>query len=220
MTVLTNLAKINKLANSEYEITVENARLLIRLVASTFRQHLVENGFDRRQITRLTTKLRDAGRRSPPWKTHSSRIPGRPQDGADGNRTNRWLLDPEHKFYSSEVMATLVEVKYYLQCFSMLNTPKLPSESIKTCFGFMMEHDVEPGKYFDPIQMTQIDIKEVLNDARIIQSGHLTPLDRDGKHIPSNTFLMLKRSNQLQGNLTVTELLDLMQGILNSHKRI
>ena len=116
-------------------------------------------------------------------------------------------------------MATLVEIKYYLQCFSMLGCPKLPNND-KTCFGFMMEHDIEPGNYVDPIQKNPIRINEVIADARIIQSGHLTPLDRSGKHEPSNTFLMLKRSNQLQGNLTVTELLDLMQQILHSHKRI
>ncbi|QMU64968.1 MAG: hypothetical protein GKR88_12155 [Flavobacteriaceae bacterium] len=130
------------------------------------------------------------------------------------------MLDSQHKFYATEVMATLVEIKYYLQCFSMLGCPKLPNNDIKTCFGFMMEHDIEPGNYVDPIQKNPIRINEVIADARIIQSGHLTPLDRSGKHEPSNTFLMLKRSNQLQGNLTVTELLDLMQQILHSHKRI
>lgn len=58
---------------------------------------------------------------------------------------------------------------------------------------------------------------EVIADAKIIQSGHIFPLDRGGRHHPSNTFLMLARSNQLQGNLSVEELLDLMKSILEKH---
>lgn len=220
MTLTQKLERIAALAESGYDISVEDVRTLMRLVSQVFRSHLVANELDRRQITRLTIKLRDAGRRSPPWKAHSERVPGRPQDGADGNRINRWLLAPNHKFYADEVTANLVEIKYYLQCLSMTGAPALPNNTIETCFAFMMEHDVRPGEYNDPIQKIAIDLNEVLADAKIIQSGHLHPLDRDGRHEPANTFLMLKRSNQLQGNLTVEELLDLMEQILQSHNRI
>lgn len=220
MTLLTNLSRIQVLARKENNMSVEEVRELMGLISRSFRMHLQDNEFDQRQITRLTTKLRDAGRRSPPWKPHSGRVPGRPQDGADGNRINRWLLDPEHKFYADEITGNLVEIKYYLQCFSMTGTPPLPNDSIKTSFAFLIEHDVAPGLYLDPIQKIPIAINDVLADASIIQSGHIVPLDRDGKHVPNNTFLMLKRSNQLQGNLTVNELLDLMERILHSHNRI
>jgi hypothetical protein len=44
-------------------------------------------------------------------------------------------------------------------------------------------------------------------------------LDRGGKHEPRNAFLMLPRSNQLQGNMTVDELLALMARILERHKQ-
>ena len=220
MTLIIKLDRIQTLAQNEYNISIEDIRILMNLVSRSFKIHLVENGFDNRQITKLTTKLRDAGRRSPPWKAFSSRIPGRPQDGADGNRTNRWLLDSDHKFHANEIMATFVEIKYYLQCLSMEGAPELPNNSIKTCFAFLLDHDVEPGQYLDPIQRIQIPLGEVIVDASIIQSGHLIPLDRNGRHIPINTFLMLKRSNQLQGNLTVNELLDLMYNILNNHNRI
>lgn len=220
MTLVAKLERMHDLASTGYGITVENVRELMTLTSRSFRQHLVDNGFDRRQITRLTTKLRDAGRRSPPWKPHSSIVPGRPQDGADGNRTNRWLLDPQHKFYSTEIMGNLVEIKYFLQCFSFADMPALPSNVIQNSFSFMLEHEVAPGNYVDPIQKLPISINDVLADARIIQSGHINPLDRGGKHQPDNTFLMLKRSNQLQGNLTVDELLELMSNILKSHNKI
>lgn len=220
MTLVSNLARIKVLATKGNGIVVEEVKELMRLVSRSFRMHLLANGFDGRQITRLTTKLRDAGRRSPPWKAYSSRVPGRPQDGADGNRTNRWILDANHKFYADEITSNLVEIKYYLQCLSMENAPPLPNNSIQSCFSFILEHDVTPGQYLDPIQKSPVSLINVIADARIIQSGHLTPLDRGGLHRPSNTFLMLKRSNQLQGNLTVDELLNLMHRILSSHDRI
>jgi hypothetical protein len=220
MSVIINLARIKVLAQHGENISIEDARVLMVLVSRTFRTHLVSNGFSPIQITKLTTKLRDAGRRSPPWKPHSSRVPGRPQDGADGNRTNRWLLDENHKFFASEIMGNLVEIKYYLQCLSMEGAPQLPNDDIKTCFNFLLEHDIEPGKYVDPIQQVPISLVEVLANASVIQSGHFNPLDRGGKHVPSNTFLMLRGSNQLQGNLTVTELLNLMENILRKHDRI
>ena len=220
MTIEEKLERIAELAEAQNNITVENVKIVMKQISDVFRLHLAAHDFDTAQIRKLRTKLRDAGRRSPPWKPHSGRVAGRPQDGADGNRINRWLMDPEHKFYATEVVANLVEIKYYLQCFSMTDCPPLPNDSLKTCFSFMLEHDVTPGEYKDPIQKINISIIEVLANARIIQSGHIHPLDRDGRHEPSNTFLMLHRSNQLQGNLTVDELLDLMESILEQHDRV
>jgi hypothetical protein len=161
--------------------------------------------------------MRDAGRRSPPWKPTSSRVPGRPQDGSDGNRIKRWLLATENKFYAGEIAATLVEVKYYLQLFSMNEAPPLPANTIQNCFNWLIEHEVVPGNYLDPIQLLPISLREAIEDARTIVSGHIHPLDRGGKHEPMNAFLMLNRSNQLQGNLTVKELIDLMTEIVRRH---
>jgi len=178
---------------------------------------LFSSGFPVRDVTRLTTKLRDAGRRSPPWTPHSNRVPGRPQDGADGNRRLRWLFPVDHKFYADEIQATLVEVKYYLQVLSMTNAPYLPENTIQEKFLWLVKHKVAPGEYKDPIQLIPIDLKLILKDLRNLHSGHLVPLDRGGKHEPKNTFLVLARSNQLQGNLTLDELLALMNRIVTLH---
>lgn len=210
--------RIKTLAGLQDQIDETQVRELIRLVSSLFRDLMLAAGHNARQITRLTTKFRDAGRRSAPWKATSSRVPGRPQDGANGNRINRWLLDKSHKFYADEVAATLVEIKYYLQALSMSGAPELPDESLKSAFSWMLEHEIEPGNYVDPIQLVPINIHEVVRDARTIQSGHLIPLDRGGKHEPKNAFLMLPTSNQLQGNQTRDELLALMEEILARHK--
>ena len=210
--------RIKTLAGLQGSIDETQVRELIRLVSGLFRDLMLAAGHDARQITRLTTKFRDAGRRSAPWRATSSRVPGRPQDGANGNRINRWLLDKSHKFYADEVTATLVEIKYYLQALSMSGAPELPDESLKSAFSWILEHKIEPGNYVDPIQLVPINIHDVVRDARTIQSGHLIPLDRGGKHEPKNAFLMLPRSNQLQGNQTRDELLALMEEILARHK--
>lgn len=210
--------RIKQLASLKTQINEVQARELIKLISNLFRDLLLKAGHSPRQITRVTTKFRDAGRRSAPWKPASSKVPGRPQDGADGNRINRWLMDKNHKFYADEITATLVEVKYYLQALSMKGAPELTDESLKSAFSWMLEHKIEPGKYIDPIQLIPIDLNDVVKDARTIQSGHLIPLDRGGKHEPQNAFLMLPRSNQLQGNQTLDELLKLMKEILARHK--
>jgi len=212
---------IKRLAEAKNKITVMQARKLIHLIALIFRESLINDGHDARQILRLTTKFRDAGRRSAPWKPTSSKVPGRPQDGADGNRINRWLLKPDHKFYADEITATLSEIKFYLQALSMDGAPDLPADSIQDCFmDWLIEHPVRPNTYLDPIQLCHISLPDIVKDAKIVQSGHLVPLDRGGRHEPKNSFLMLARSNQLQGNLTKDELIALMEKIIDAHKRL
>lgn len=215
--------RIIKNSNKQSSITPIEARELIVDVSAYFKQEVEKAGlgdlvFVRRQITRISTKFRDAGRRSPPWRPASQIVPGRPQNGSDGNRQARWNFDPAHKFYASEVNATLVEVKYYLQTLSLEGAPAVSDNRIVGAFEWLLGHEISPGSYLDPIQLIQIKFNDFFSDARILQSGHLVPLDRGGKHLPSNAFLMLQRSNQLQGNLTLEELLNLMEGIVRKHK--
>lgn len=209
---------IPHIAEKKLELDEVYARCLIRLISNLFKIRAVAAGYSDRQVTAIMRKLRDAGRRSAPWKPVSSKVPGRPQDGADGNRTNRWLLPVGHKFYATEAIATLVEVKYYLQIFSMVDGPDVSSYNIADIFTpWLVEHSISDGKYCDPVQLTPINFKDFINEPRSLQSGHIHPLDRGGVHHPENTFLMLSRSNQIQGNLTVNELLNLMREIVDKH---
>jgi hypothetical protein len=217
MALQDDITRIKEIAVKQNKISIDEVRELMKLITSIFTELCLDYGYDARQILRVKTKLRDAGRRSPPWKPTSSRVPGRPQDGADGNRILRWKLEVSNKFYADEMTATLTEVKYYLQSLSMNNAPPLPENSIQTSFNWLLEHDVIPGYYLDPIQLIPISLKTIIEDARTIQSGHMYPLDRGGKHEPKNAFLMLARSNQLQGNLTVEELIKLMAEIVKRH---
>jgi hypothetical protein len=219
MTFLEELERIRIIANKQDKISHNEVREIISLVSSIFTTACLDYGYDARQILRVKTKLRDAGRRSPPWKPTSSRVPDRPQAGSDGNRILRWKLKRRHKFYANEMTATLTEVKYYLQLLSMDDAPEFPENTIQECFSWLIEHDIKPGYYLDPIQLIPISLRSIIDDARVIQSGHLYPLDRGGKHEPENAFLMLLRSNQLQGNLTIDELIQLMDEIVKRHKK-
>ena len=133
------IEEINNLASYQYDITVENSRMLIRKLATLlFRATCLSAGIDGQSITKLTTKFRDAGRRYSPWKAASSRAQEGLQTEDDGNRINRWLLDPAHKFYADEVTATLVECKYILQTLSMLNAPELINDNLKHSFTWLL----------------------------------------------------------------------------------
>jgi hypothetical protein len=209
--------RLAQLAEKGQEITAIETREIIKLIPSLFKEHLISNGVDPRKAQALVTKFRDAGRRSAPWKAFSTRIPGRPQDGADGNRINRWLLPKNHKFYADEKTATLVEIKYFLQTLSMEGAPSVPDFAFQKNFKWLVGHDVAPGEYYDPVLLEKVSFAEVVNEPRVITSGHIFPLDRGGTHTPENTFLMLKQSNDLQGNKTLPELLVMIEGILRRH---
>lgn len=194
--------------------TAEDAGQLIKLWARLFRELLIANGVPSRQVTRLTTKFRDAGRRSPPWQPGSETGNRRPQDGEDGNRRTRWLFDEPHKFYADEVTATLTEVRYFLQTLSMQGAPEIPGGRLETEFRVILGHPLRPGMFLDPIQKIPVEFQKFVNNPRYVESGHYVPLGKGGRHTPDNATLMLKDSNRLQADLTLGELLEIMAGIL------
>ena len=192
---------------------------MYRAARGHFRERLRLSGFPAKGVTKLLTKYNDAGPRSAPWRPVSERVPGRPQDGRDGNRINRWELPTDHKFYSTRKNGVLVGIKYILQTLSMDGAPESPDELSQSC-EWLTAHAIGPGHFLDPIQLVGVRLADVIDDPRLITSGHLKPLDRGGRHLPANTSLMLKVSNDLQGNLTIEELLDKIQEILQRHGRI
>lgn len=210
--------ELTNLGNLAHKIKPAEVRQIIEVLPTQFKKHLVASGVDPKKATALSTKFRDAGRRSAPYAAFSKRVPGRPQDGADGNRINRWLLPKDHKYYADEMTATLVEIKYFLQTLSMKNAPEVNNKNFQNAFTWLTGHPVKPGEYLDPITLLVVDFQDFLANPRGITSGHLFPLDRGGKHEPDNTFLMTRESNMLQGNNTLPELLEMIEGISKRHK--
>ena len=213
----SDLVALLRLGAAGPECSEEDVRQMYPAAKGHFRERL--SAFPARSVKALLTKYNDAGPRSAPWRPTSERVPGRPQDGRDGNRINRWKLPEGHKFYSTRRDGVLVGIKYIFQTLSMDGAPESPQE-LSDSYSWLTGHDIGPGQFRDPIQLVGVDIGDVIANPRLITSGHLHPLDRGGRHLPENTSLMLKDSNDLQGNLTVEELLDMIQGILQRHGRI
>lgn len=199
-------------------ISDDEIRQAISIMPKYFRALLARDGHDERESRALTTKFRDAGRRSAPWKAFSSRVAGRPQDGSDGNRISRWLLPLDHKQYATEADASLVEISFYLQALSFKDAPKIQDPEFSRAWGWLTTHEIIPGAYVDPIQVREISMSKVLKTPRMMTSGHIVPLDRGGKHQVGNVFLVLHRSNQMQGNMTLDEFLWLSETIVEKHK--
>jgi hypothetical protein len=214
------VADLAKIGSEGPELPIESVRSAMGLTIGMFRSAALRNDYPPRGTTALTTKFRDAGRRSAPWRPASSKVPGRPQDGADGNRINRWLMEPDHKFYATEKDATLVEIRYFFQALSMADAPDVEGiEKLKT-WEWLSEGPIGTGEYLDPVQLVPINFNDFFDNPRLVTSGHFVPLDRGGRHLPHNTFLTLKISNDLQGNHTVDELLDILNQILEAHRRL
>lgn len=212
------IRRIKQHASQGYGLPEEEVRGFLMDIRELWRTVTRRAGYDENDIKTIQRKFYDAGRRSPPWEATSSRVPGRPQDGSDGNRQKRWLFDEDHKYYASELMATLVEIKFFLQALSMKGAPELPDDQLKTAFDWMLEQPVKPGEYLDPIQRKPIELSTLLNEPTEVESAHLVPLDRGGRHEPDNAVLMLKRSNRIQGNRTVDEMVDILEGIVRKHR--
>lgn len=187
---------------------------LMERAPQVFRELLLAEGVSRSTITRVVTKFRDAGRRSPPTAVYSSIGPGRPQSAADGNRANRWELPSDHKYFAERRTAQLVEVKFYLQALSLRGAPEIEYDRAPSAFMWLLGHYWLPGEYLDPIMRRPIDFDAFMDNPRLLTSGHLFPLARGGYHEPSNAFLMLARSNTLQSDLTFDEFLALIDDIL------
>ncbi len=203
------------------KLRTEEVNELYRASKRVFRYTLRSANFDERGTTALLTKFNDAGPRSAPTAAFSSVVPGRPQSGADGNRINRWLLPEGHKQYATEREARLVGTRFILQALSMQDAPEVPGNALRDDFMWLTGHIIEPGQYDDPVMKIPINFVEMFKDPRIVTSGHIVPLSHDGGfHTIENTFLQLKKSNDLQGDNTVDELLEMMQGILMRHGKI
>lgn len=210
--LVRTLIELGELGDAMTDADVD---LLMEIMPQLFRAMCREAGYEEAQIRAVITKFRDAGRRSPPTAAASSRGPGLPKDARDGNRANgRWELPSDHRYFAPKRDAQLVEIRYFLQALSMRGAPHLSQARSRTAFMWLLGHELRPGEYKDPIMLRDIDFDRFLADRRRVQSGHYEPLARGGRHEPSNTFLMLARSNSLQSDLTFDEFMALVGDIL------
>ena len=69
----------------------------------------------------------------------------------------------------------------------------------------------------DMNQSGSIDFAEFVRDRRYLESGHIDPHGRGGRHNYNNATLMLRDSNRQQADLTINECLENMARILRNH---
>ena len=213
------LVRLDVMYQRNHENT-EISREIYTAAKLLFRGILRERGYPDKGIQALLTKFNDAGPRSAPTAAFSKTVAGRPQSGADGNRINRWLLEPDHKQYATECEARLVGTRYIFQALSMTGAPVAPSGTIQHSFHWLVGHDITPGSYLDPVLLLPLNFNEMFNEPRTITSGHFIPLSRGvGLHNIGNTFLQSKKSNDLQSDNTLEELLAMISGVLDRHGR-
>lgn len=141
------LKALIQLAEKKLDANTDEVVQMWRLLKELANELLLGAGFSEKEVKAMHTKFNDAGRRSAPWKAFSQKVPGRPQDGKDGNRMNRWLFNTDHKQYATEKDATMVQIRYYLQALSMNSAPALPLPELKTAFQWLAGHVIEPGAY-------------------------------------------------------------------------
>jgi hypothetical protein len=96
----------------------------------------------------------------------------------------------------------------------MEGAPPIPGSRLEYSFLTILGHPLRPGLFLDPIQKIPVEFQKFITNPRYVESGHLVPLGRGGKHTPDNATLMLRDSNRLQADLALDQLLDLMAGIL------
>jgi hypothetical protein len=220
VTVSDALLQIVEIGELGPEMSDTDVEALMERIPIVFRQCTIGAGYPARKVAAIVTKLRDAGRRSPPTVSFSSIGPGRPQNAADGNRANRWTLPSDHKYYATKRVAQLVEIRYYLQALSLSGAPHLNFDRSVNAFTWLLGHELRPGAYIDPIMLREIDFPAFAANPATLTSGHLIPLNRGGAHAPENTFLMLARSNTLQNDLTFAEFLALIDDILRRQAQL
>ncbi len=224
MTILELMDEINEITirlgigvPNFQEPSDADAYELLMKTRKLFRDVLRDNGVEDRIIQAILRKFNDSGRRSPPWQQGNEDGHRRPQDGADGNRQNRWLFPVVHPYHATRSMGCLVETKFILQTFSMDNFPNLPSNILQNSFDGILNHNLTPRLFLDPLTGYVVDFNEFIANPKILESGHINPHGRGGRHNYNNATLMLRDSNRQQADLTIDECIENMAIILRNH---
>ncbi|WP_149539328.1 hypothetical protein [Siccirubricoccus phaeus] len=141
------------------------------------------------------------------------------------NREYRWQESTSHPQYGTEHDCKIIFVKLIAQAFCFDNAPPVPTQlsrvgaeikplgpDLKQIFEDQyLGHPIEPGTYRDSLLLERFDfndlIAEGLNPKHGHSSFHLGHEDptRKPKHTPDNTAWRTKRSNLIQGDMTLRE---------------
>lgn len=141
------------------------------------------------------------------------------------NRDPRWELSLDHPQYGTEHDCKIIFVKLASQIFCFDNAPPVPttlsrvSDSIKAiapqlkeiCERHYLEHEIKSNSFRDALLLERFDFNDLVAEGfdpvhghSSFHIGHEDPT-RKPKHTPDNVAWRTKRSNLIQGNMTLRQ---------------
>ena len=169
---------------------------VLRADRAAVRAALRSAGVASKTLLAIETKALKTGRKTTgQWKT---------------NRDNRWTLSPGHPQYASEEDCLTIELRLLGMMCEFRNAPSLKPD-VKRVLRKYIGHMPRPGSYRDALTLHLLDYNEFASEASAgtpgdsaFHIGHEDPT-LIPKHVPGNVSWREKRSNLIQGNMTLTE---------------
>ena len=127
------------------------------------------------------------------------------------NRHARWSRPVDHPQYGAELNCKIIAVKLFAQIFCFDNAPEL-HDALRDRLGERyLGAPIEPGSYRDSLLLEQFDFKDLAEEGldpvhghSSFHMGHEDPTQMP-KHTPGNISWRTKRSNLIQGDMTLRE---------------
>jgi hypothetical protein len=141
------------------------------------------------------------------------------------NRDPRWELSPDHPQYGTERDCKIILVKLTAQIFCFDNAPLMPSalsrvsNAVKAiapqlkeiCERHYLGHEIKSNSFRDALLLERFDFHDLVAEGfdpvhghSSFHIGHEDPT-RKPKHTPDNVAWRTKRSNLIQGNMTLRQ---------------
>lgn len=126
------------------------------------------------------------------------------------NRKSRWTLDPLDPQYGSEVDCKIIHLQLLAMMCEFTGAPTLDSMT-ETVLGKFIGHPPVPGAYRDALTLESLSYVAFSVEAQNPRHGHSDfHIGHDDptanpKHVPANISWRSKRSNLIQGDMTLRE---------------
>lgn len=140
-----------------------------------------------------------------------AQLSGRRQTGEfASNRNRRWMLNPADPQYGTEEDCKVIHLRLLGMMCEFVSAP-VPDEETRNILAKYIGHRPVPGTYRDALTLEKLDYEAFATEALTPQHGqsdfHIGHEDPTAspKHVPGNVSWRGKRSNLIQGDMTLRE---------------
>lgn len=140
-----------------------------------------------------------------------AQLSGRRQTGEfTSNRNRRWTLNPADPQYGTEEDCKVIHLRLLGMMCEFVNAP-VPDEETRDILAKYIGHPPVPGTYRDALTLEKLDYDAFVAEALTPQHGHSDfhigheDPTASPKHVPQNVSWRGKRSNLIQGDMTLRE---------------